>query len=267
MSQKLILARKKLNSVSSLLKQGKYMAATQAMHDSLLAVLKSSLMKAEKEEFSELITNAVTNLNNDKGLRQVYPLIINYTPGKEKQLFKDVGELLKELQAVLTENAQGQLAEVERRKQEALQYGQSLIDKAEYDKARGHFDKVVKEFRSDTDLKADIADRFLRAGRYQEAFSYLEEALNHDPNAFHLYNRIGIVLRKMKDFETAEKYYLKALELAGEDEYLQFNIGRLYIDWRQWDKVEKAAKRALELNPDFVEAEKMLRFAHKKMGL
>ena len=32
--------------------------------------------------------------------------------------------------------------------------------------------------------------------------------------SLHLYNRIGMVLRKMKDYETAEKYYLKALTLT-----------------------------------------------------
>jgi hypothetical protein len=39
----------------------------------------------------------------------------------------------------------------------------------------------------------------------------------------------------------------------------------VYIDWRQWKNVEKTALKALEINPDFVEAQKMLRFAKKHM--
>ena len=61
--------------------------------------------------------------------------------------------------------------------------------------------------------------------------------LRDDPNAIHLYNRIGMVLRKMKDYDTAEKYYLKALTLTSTDEYLHYNLGRLYFDWRKWKKM------------------------------
>ncbi|MDD4952577.1 MAG: tetratricopeptide repeat protein, partial [Desulfovibrionaceae bacterium] len=197
---------------------------------------------------------------------QLYPLIIRYNPGKEKELLEAMRELLVELQRVVTENAQQDLAEIERRKQEGLQKGQELIDRGEYDEARRVFDQLVGEFQSDTDLKADIADRFLKVERYEDALVYLEEALRHDPNAIYLYNRIGIVLRKMRDFETAEKYYKKALEISAQDEYLHFNIGRLYIDWQKWDKVREAAEKALKVNPEFAEAHKMLAFASRKLG-
>ena len=94
----------------------------------------------------------------------------------------------------------------------------------------------------------------------------LDDALNDDPNAIHLYNRIGMVLRKMKDFDTAEKYYLKALTLSSEDEYLHYNVGRLYYDWRKWAKMSQAAQNAVEINPEFSEAIKMLKFAQKKLA-
>jgi tetratricopeptide (TPR) repeat protein len=94
----------------------------------------------------------------------------------------------------------------------------------------------------------------------------LDDALKDDPNAIHLYNRIGMVLRKMKDYETAEKYYLKALTLTSQDEYLLYNVGRLYYDWRKWDKMAESAQKAVEINPDFAEAVKMLKFAQKKMS-
>ena len=266
MSSDLIKSRKKLNSVSTLLKREKYMPAVQAVHDALILFLKTQVMKAERTEFEDILQKVTYTLNADKGLRKIYPLIISYTPGQERPLLDSMRELLQELQKALNDSVKDDLQAILTQKQAALEKAQEYLDNKDWDKAKGIFDQLVSDFSGDTDLKADIADRYLNAARYQEAFNMLDDALKDDPNAIHLYNRIGMVLRKMKDYETAEKYYLKALTLTSQDEYLHYNVGRLYYDWRKWAKMEKAAKNAVEINPDFAEAVKMLNFAQKKLA-
>ena len=54
--------------------------------------------------------------------------------------------------------------------------------------------------------------------------------------------------------------------MTQKDEYLYFNLGRLYYDWQKWDKMAAAAEKAAALNPNFAEARKLLAFAHKKLG-
>ncbi|QGY40734.1 tetratricopeptide repeat protein [Pseudodesulfovibrio cashew] len=262
MSNQLIQSRKRLNSVSTLLKKGKYMPAVQALHDGLILFLKNPVMKNERVEFEDILTKATQTLNNDKKIREVYPLIINYEPGKERALLDAMRELLQELQKDINDSVQAIMAQ----KKAAIEKGQEHLDNEQWDDAKKIFDQLVLDFGGDADLKADIADRYLHAGRYKEAFHMLDGALKDDPNAIHLYNRIGMVLRKMEDYETAEKYYLKALSLTSEDEYLHYNIGRLYYDWKKWDKMALAAQRAVNLNPEFAEAVKMLRFAQKKLS-
>jgi len=262
----LVKARKKLNSVSTLLKKGKYMPAVQGVHDGLILFLKTQVMKGEREEFEELITKVTYTLNSDAELRKIYPLVISYEPGQERPLLDAMRELLQELQKAINEEVKGDMQAIITQKTEAIDKGQTHLANEEWDEAKKVFDELVNDFGGDTDLKADIADRYLNAGRYQEAFHMLDDALQDDPNAIHLYNRIGMVLRKMKDFDTAEKYYLKALTLSSEDEYLHYNVGRLYYDWRKWAKMAQAAQNAVELNPDFGEAVKMLNFAQKKMA-
>ncbi len=262
MSNQLINARKKFNTVSTMLKKGKYMPAVQAVHDGLILFLKSQVMKAERAEFEELILKVTHILSNDKKIREVYPLIIDYKPGQERALLDAMRELLQELQKTINDSMQAIMTQ----KKAAIENGQKHLDNQEWDEAKKTFDQLIIDFGGDTDLKADIADRYLNAGRYEEAFHMLDEALKDDPNAIHLYNRIGMVLRKMEDYTTAEKYYLKALTLTSEDEYLHYNLGRLYYDWKKWDKMAKAAQNAVNLNPDFGEAVKMLKFAHKKIG-
>ncbi len=264
MSNQLINARKKINSVPTLLKKGKYMPAVQSVHDGLILYLKNPVMKGEREEFEEILQKATYSLNSDARLRKIYPLVISYEPGQERILLDSMRELLQELQKVLNDEVKDDMQAILIKKQETLAKGQQLLDSQEWDKAKDTFDQLVKEFGGDTDLKADIADRYLNAGRYQEAFHMLDDALQDDPNAIHLYNRIGMVLRKMKDYDTAEKYYLKALSLTNEDEYLHYNLGRLYFDWRKWNKMVQSAQNAVNINPKFVEAIKMLKFAQKK---
>ncbi|CCO23931.1 tetratricopeptide repeat protein [Maridesulfovibrio hydrothermalis] len=266
MSGELTNARKKLASVSSLLKQQKAMSAVQSVYDAILTMLKGSLMKAEKTEFRELLDSTVHVLNSDKKLREDYPLIINYTHGEEKALLEVMREILQELQKNVSAGAQELLKAMEKRKASELEKGQALIEANKISEAQKLFNNLIKEFKDDTELRADIADKFIKSGLYDDALGYLEEALKNDPNAIFLYNRIGIVLRKMKDFEAAEKYYLKALKINNKDEYLYFNTGRLYYDWKKWDRMAKAAKKAVSINPNFAEAEKMLKFAMKKMG-
>ncbi|QJB58202.1 tetratricopeptide repeat protein [Pseudodesulfovibrio sp. zrk46] len=266
MSNQLISSRKKLNTVTTMLKKGKYMAAVQAIHDGLILFLKNPVMKGERDEFEELIFKVTQSLNNDKKIREVYPLIISYTPGEERALLDAMRELLQELQKALNQSVQNDAQALIARKQEELDKGQEHLDNQNWDEAKDVFDQLVKDFGGDTDLKADIADRYLNAGRYKEAFHMLDDALKDDPNAIHLYNRIGMVLRKMQDFDTAEKYYLKALTLTSEDEYLHYNVGRLYYDWKKWAKMAQSAQNALNINPDFNEAAKMLKFAQKKMA-
>jgi tetratricopeptide (TPR) repeat protein len=266
MSAELQKARKLLSSISSHVKQGKSLAAAQALRDAILTAFKQPLMKSEREELVEMIQNAVDLLSHDKHLRQHYPLIISYEPGKEKALLATIKEVITELQNVVSEDVENFEALRAERKEKGLKKGEAYIEKGEYDKAKALYDKLLEEFFHDPELVAEIADRFIRAGRYEYAFEYLEEALQNDPQAIFLYNRIGIVLRKMQDFETAEKYYKKALEVGDPDEYLWFNIGRLYIDWSKWGKVKEAAEKALEINPEFAEAKKMRAFAKKKLG-
>jgi tetratricopeptide (TPR) repeat protein len=266
MSGELTKARQRLASINASLKMGKYMAAAQALNDAIVAVLSAPLMKSEREEFANMLADAVHALNNNKELRKVFPLTLNYVQGEERKLLDSIFEMRKVLQEDMNESAQRDLNALERKKQESLERGQRHLDAQEFDQAKQTFEKLTSDFAGDADLKADIADRYHKAGKDEEAVGYLNDAIKESPQSLHLYNRIGIVLRKMKDFTSAEKYYLRALEITTADEYLYFNLGRLYFDWQRWDKVVEAAKLSLGINPEFAEAKKLMVYGEKKVS-
>jgi len=266
MSTELIKARALIAAVAPNTKQRRLVPAVNSLFEGISIALRNPLMKTEREEFTKLIDQAVYHLATDQELQKVYPLVITYEPGREKDLLNTMRDILNVLTDETTDKVKDIMVERGKRKEELLLKMQGLLDRGEAAIAKVTADRLIADYPSDTSLRVDIADRFLRAECYPEAFGYLEEALEKDPEALYLYNRIGIVLRKMRDFPTAEKYYLRALEFSDKDEYLLFNIGRMYADWRRWSQAKEFAKRALAIKPDFAEAEKMLAFAKKKIG-
>ena len=263
MSTQLTKARAGLAQIPGYMKQDKVLLAAIAMQDALTTMLKEALMKAEKEEFTDMVSKAVRAMDSNKELRTLYPLQFNYEPGKERELLNAIRELLQALNEQQAAVAQDRLAELEKTKEAALAKGQEYLDANERNKAKAHFAKITKEF---SDLKGEAGEMFLKAEMYEEAIEYLGQALEDSPDALHLYNRIGIALRKVGRFETAETYYRKALEFKKDDPNLYFNLGRLYFEWKKWKRMEKAAAIALKYRPDFDQARKMMDFAKKKLA-
>jgi len=266
MSSELTKARTQINKVGTLLKQGKPLPAVSSLYEAVVAILRTPLIKAEKEEFAKHIMDAVLLLNGDRTLRQQYPLILQYAPGGEKELADTLVGLLSELQATVVEEAKDLIADKEERIAKGLADGKRLIEEKRFDEARALFQKLAREFPRDAELRARIAELFIGGELYEEAFAYLDEAIELNPDQIRHYNRIGIVLRRLHKYDIAEKYFMRAVDYAKTDPNLYFNLGRVYLDWERWDKAERASRLALRLAPTFVEARKLLNFVLKKQG-
>jgi tetratricopeptide (TPR) repeat protein len=265
MSQELIKARSKINSVRSYVKKNKLLPAIMSLYEAIQIVLRTPLMKSEKQEFDRLLEDALGHLNNDPEFRKLCPVLLEFRPGSEKELLDTLQSVLEDLQGSAVDEAKQMLEAIEKHKREQMARGKNLLEKGKSKDAKATFDRLTQTYREDTDLKAEIAELFLKHERYEEALEYLNQALEDFPESVHLYNRIAIVLRKMGKYETAEGYFKRALKFGKDDPGLFFNMGRLYVDWKKWKMVEKTAMRALQLEPEFDEARKMLNFARKKL--
>lgn len=265
MSQDIVTVRRQLKQVPSSLRQGKIVPAVQFVVAALRLLLTTPLMKAEKDEFAGLIREAIDHINNDAALRKIYPLALVYQPGEEKRLFDNLHELLE----ILKDESMAEVEELAKamaaRKSAALEKGQQHLDADELDKARDVFSAISGEFPDDGELKGAIGEKVLAKGMYEEAAEYLSEAVELDPEALYLYNRLGIALRKLGRFDVAESYYLKALPLAPEEPTLLFNIGRLYAEWGKWGQALEYGEKAHAIKPQFEEAKKLAAFARRNL--
>lgn len=247
------------------MRQGKILPAIQALHDSVLTVLKTPLMKAEREEFEKLIGDGAYHIMSDQTVRTSAALEISYTPGKERELLDSLRMLLDVFQEHIQQEAEDAMRLVQERRERELKRGQELLDAANVDGARGVFSSLAEEADGDAVLRADIGERFLRARLYEDAASYLGDAVAISPESVHLYNSLAVAQRKLGNYAEAEQCYLKAAQQGVRDSHLLFNMGRLYVDWKKWDKAVKAAQGALVLDPKFEEAQKLMVYAAKML--
>ena len=262
-SVELSKTRKQLNEVKLMVRKGRILPAVQALHNGLQAIMRTSLIKNERSELEALVSDAVSWLSNSTEVREKFPLAIAYTPGEEDSLAEITQQLLELLEGEVHEQATESLKLLEERRNRMLAEAQKFLDKQEVEKAAEVHDQITKEFGDDHDLLAAIGEQYLNSKCYEEAFEYLSKALHANPDAIYLYNRVGIALRKMERYETAEKYYKKALEIGGKDVGLLFNLGRLYVEWQHWRKAERTAQLIVKLDPDFAEGKKLLEYILK----
>ena len=120
--------------------------------------------------------------------------------------------------------------------------------------------KIVMQLadRNRAEVAFQVGEMYLAAGMAEEAQHVFGQALEDNPKAIHIYNRMGIALRRQKKFREAIDNYLIAIRMDQENEGLYYNLGRAYYDAGDKDRSVAAMKRAVALNPDFGEAREFL---------
>lgn len=265
MSGELTRARQQLSQVRVFLKQDKIVPAAQAIQSALGTMLKTQLIKGEREEFVRAINEAMDYFFNNDLVLASYPLKLVYTPGEERALYDAMKDVVDAFSKQTLAEAQAQFEAREQKKRVWLQRGSEEL-RTQPVKGQATLAALVREYPEDAELRAGVGEALLRAGLYEEAVTYLTEALDLKPNMLPYYNVIGMALRRLSRFSTAETYYLRASQYLRHDPNLYFNLGRLYVDWKKWDKAAKAAMVALKLDPNFEEARKLLEYANAQSG-
>ena len=82
--------------------------------------------------------------------------------------------------------------------------------------------------------------------KYEEAEKIFQTALEKDSEALPIYNELGRLYVKQKKYEEAEKVFLDALEKDSEDLPSYNELGRLYVEQKRYEEAEKIFQTALE---------------------
>lgn len=135
--------------------------------------------------------------------------------------------------------------------------GKLYLEKGNSDKAKEAFKSAVDTNPKDAELMSDIGDIYLEHDQAEEAAEAFQESLTINKSV-HVYNRLGIALRKKKRFKEALQEYRKALDVDPNDEAIYYNMGRAFLEDRQLDNAVKCFRKALAIDPNFDECRKIL---------
>lgn len=134
---------------------------------------------------------------------------------------------------------------------------------------QGETESAVKAVRSAlagekeiSSRSAEAAEFFLAAGRpdlAEEEFGY---ALQADPENVIYFNRLGIAFRRQKKYQEAVDNYRKALTYSPNDPILHFNMAWALVGIKELNQAAVACRRAIRLEPDFKEADELLKKLH-----
>ena len=76
--------------------------------------------------------------------------------------------------------------------------------------------------------KIDRAMSLFKEGQYKESIDAFHSVLETEPDNAEVYNNLGVAYSCVADFEHAETYFIKALELDSQLAQAYINLSDLY---------------------------------------
>jgi len=137
------------------------------------------------------------------------------------------------------------------------QLGKIYLSKGDIEKADNLFMTAIKIDPKNAGLRTEIGEAYLNSGQDDKAADAFKGSLNV-VESVHVYNRLGIALRRKGRYLEAIDEYKKAIRLDPMNEVIYYNIGRAYLETDMKKDAISSFKKALEIEPNFKECKEML---------
>jgi len=129
--------------------------------------------------------------------------------------------------------------------------GEILLKRGDDANAKDAFNKAAQQNPA---LNVDIAEMYLENDKASLAESFFRKSLGRSASDSHVYNRLGIALRRQGKWQEAVEEYKKAIRIDPRDEAIHYNMGRAYMEGGNNEKAKDCFNKALKLNPEMQEA-------------
>lgn len=110
-------------------------------------------------------------------------------------------------------------------------------------------DAFTKAVKLESKMGIQIADDLLKNGNAHAAEMLLRKVSGNIGQDSFWYNRMGIALRKQGKWKEAVLEYQEALKLDSTDENIHFNLGKAYLEGKEYTAAYKCFNMALQLRP------------------
>jgi tetratricopeptide (TPR) repeat protein len=140
--------------------------------------------------------------------------------------------------------------------------GDHHFEKREFFSAEHEYNQVLSLERDHLKANLGKGKALFARGDKEAAMKVFSKLSNlnalYDKENKHIFNELGIELRKKRMFEEAISNYLKALSIDPEDEVLYYNLGRAFYEKGYPDEAFAHLKKAITMKADFKEAQEFL---------
>lgn len=139
--------------------------------------------------------------------------------------------------------------------------GNLHLKKGDLVKAQESYMVAVKQ---EAAMASEIAEELLKNGKDDMAEHFFRTSLVKVANNVHVYNRLGIALRRQGKWQEAIKEYETALKIDPRDAGIHFNIGKACVEGGVRARALEAFQKALDIDPSLTEARDELDAINKR---
>jgi predicted TPR repeat methyltransferase len=133
--------------------------------------------------------------------------------------------------------------------EEALQFAIERHRAGELDDAEMVYTTLLNRWPDHADVLNHLGLLVHQRGRYPQALLLLRRAVASAPHVSGIWNNLGNVLFRLKEFSEAEEAFRRSIELE-DNPQAQSNLSRLLRARKAWLESEVACRRAIELAPE-----------------
>ncbi len=140
-----------------------------------------------------------------------------------------------------------------------LEQGNSLFEEGRYDSALIMYEEFLKKNPGAYQVHLNIGDCYREKGEYDkavEAYNALIKQAEADLAGGKTFlakglAAIGLCYLRQNNFEEAQSYFVRSIEVAPEDELLPYNVAEIYFSNQDIERAQRYFEMAAEIKPDW----------------
>ncbi len=216
---------------------------------------------------TDIVTHYYAEQINDTTV-SIDILGINNKPSGIKK-FIDIEDFKKEFQYIGDLEDFDENTDLDKVVEKHIERGKNYLKEQKFDFSEQEFNAVLTHDENNIHAHHGLSKVYLETEDFDKANKILKKMGGLD-NLYsvenkHIFNEFAINLRKQKLYEDAINNYNKAIAIDPKDEILYYNLARAYFEQKDFQNAKKTLQKALELNPNFKEAEKFLKFISQRI--
>ncbi len=107
---------------------------------------------------------------------------------------------------------------------------------------------------NNSEILFKLAYIFQASGDDEEALKYYKQALEIDKNNEYIHNSMATIYRKNGEYTSAKIQLKASLDIDDTNPVTYYNYGNLLVDMQNSEEAVLMYEKAIEINPDFLEA-------------